>query len=208
VRIGIVIPSIPGRESSLDRCLDSYGKTTGADCYFQVYHDSPCSGTGWRLGAELLEKKYGAMDFLHLTNDDCEAEHSRWWEDAALACEDGCIPAPVVLNSDGSLQSAGGDLNASEHLLKTIGEQGEEVGFTTIPFLSWEQWKAIGMLDIHYSSDVWVSYRGRQLDYPTVIARGYRIIHHLHQVGRGAGMPQNQRDALDRLTFERALDEA
>lgn len=204
MRIGIVIPTIPGREASLKRCLGSYA-ATDVELRFHVFRNSPCSGTGWRKGTAELVKEYGAPDYLHLTNDDCEAAHPDWWRDAVEACDNGQIPAPVVRNPDGSLQSAGGDMNSGGHLLSTVQPDGTEVGFTTVPFLSWEQWKRIGMLDVHYCSDVWVSERGRQLGFPTVLRHGYEIVHHMHSVGRGAGMEQGARDRMDRETMRRAL---
>ena len=137
MKIGVVVPTIFGREESLDRCLDSYGKTEGVELCFYVYPDSPCSGTGWKEGTAKLVERYGEPDFLHLTNDDCEAAHPLWWRDAVEACATGHIPAPIVRNSDGSLQSAGGDMSAGAHLLSTIQPDWTEVGFTTIPFLSW-----------------------------------------------------------------------
>ena len=207
MRIGVVVPTIPGREESLDRCLKSYGETKGVELCFQVYPDSPCSGTGWKEGTVKLAEKYGQPDYLHLTNDDCEAVHPEWWRPAVEACASGHIPAPIVYNSDGSLQSAGGDMNAGGHLLSTVQPDWTEVGFTTIPFLSWSQWNAIGMLDVHYGSDVWVSHRGRQLSIPTVLRHGFEITHHMHQVGRGAGMSQFARDQQDTAIVAERLSE-
>lgn len=208
MKIGVVIPTIPGREESLDRCLASYRRTEGAELTFYVYRDSPCSGTGWKEGTARLVEHHGRFAYLHLTNDDCEAAHPLWWRDAVEACASGHLPAPIIRNSDGSLQSAGGDMGAGAHLLTTIQPDWTEVGFTTIPFLSWAQWSAIGMLDVHYGSDVWVSHRGRQLGVPTVLRHGYEIVHHMHQVGRGAGMSQAARDQQDVAIVGRALAKA
>lgn len=205
MRIGIVIPTIPGREESLKRCLGSYAASEDVDLRFHVYRNSPRSGTGWKRGTAELVELYGKPDYLHLTNDDCEAARKDWWRDAVEACDQGKIPAPVVKNSDGSLQSAGGDMNAGAHLLTTVQEDWAEVGFTTVPFLSWEQWQRIGMLDVHYASDLWVSEYGRQLGYPTVLRHGYEIVHHMHEVGRGAGMEQGARDRMDRETVSLEL---
>ena len=57
------------------------------------------------------------------------------------------------------------------------------------------------MIPTQYCCDVWVSYRGRQLGYETVLRHGFDLIHHQEQVGRGAGMSQNDRDALDMETM-------
>ncbi len=205
MQIGVVVPTIPGREESLDRCLNSYRETEGIEVNLHVYADSPCSGTGWRKGTERLVERFGKPDYLHLSNDDCEAFAPDWWRDAVEACEKGHLPAPIVLNSDGTVQSAGGDMSAGANLLRTVQQQGTEVDFTTIPFLSWQQWEKIGMLDVHYSSDVWISHRGRQLGIPTVLCHGYLLFHHMHEVGRGAGMSQHQRAQQDQRIVEDAL---
>ena len=62
------------------------------------------------------------------------------------------------------------------------------------------------MLDIQYCCDVWVSYRGRQLGYDTVLRHGYDLVHHQEQVGRGAGMSQNERDAIDTAVMRERLE--
>ena len=62
------------------------------------------------------------------------------------------------------------------------------------------------MLDVHYASDVWVSYRGRQLGYETVLRHGFDVRHWHEQPGRGAGMSQNERDAMDVATMQRELE--
>jgi hypothetical protein len=64
------------------------------------------------------------------------------------------------------------------------------------------------MLPIQYSCDVWVSYRGRQLGYETRLVHGYDLVHHQEQVGRGAGMAQHERDAMDTATMREELAKA
>lgn len=199
--IAVIVPTIKGREESLKRTLASYRYYTVC-----VVEDSPCAGTGWKRGVEEFVRVHGQPRFVHLTNDDCELEGTL--EGAVEAAKAGHIACPVVLNPDGSLQSAGGQLGAPADLLDEIGPDWGEVGFTTVPFLSWEQWEQIGMLDVHYCSDAWVSHRGRQLGYETVLRHDYRIVHHTEQVGRGAGMTQSQRADHDRAIFNRELARA
>jgi hypothetical protein len=80
------------------------------------------------------------------------------------------------------------------------------VDYSTIPFLSREMADAIGSLPIHYSSDVWMSYRGRQLGWETVLRHGYDIRHWRHSVGRGAGLTVIDRDAEDEVVLREELD--
>ena len=95
-------------------------------------------------------------------------------------------------------------MDAIGHLLNRHRKDWSPCDFTTVPFMSASQAEAIGMLDIQYSCDVWVSYRGRQLGYETVLRHGYDLVHHQEQVGRGAGMSQNERDAIDTADDVRA----
>ena len=97
-------------------------------------------------------------------------------------------------------------MSAVGHLLNRHRKDGAPCDFTVVPFLSRYQAEVIGMLDIQYSCDVWVSYRGRQLGYETVLRHGYDLVHHQEQVGRGAGMSQNERDAIDTQTMFEQLE--
>lgn len=199
--LAVIIPTIPGREESLARTIASYRLP---DSDIGIYPNSPSSGAGWLRGTEEFVKRHGEPDYLALTNDDCELIGDL--EAAKEVCDAGLLPAPIVYNPDDSLQSAGGMIGAPGNLLQSIGPDRSPVGFTTVPFMSWEQWKQIGMLEVHYASDVWVSYRGRQLGIETGLCHGYQVRHHNHHVGRGAGMEQNARDAQDRAIVEQALD--
>jgi hypothetical protein len=204
MRIGIVVPTIPGREESLDRTIESYKKMTrGPELVWFIHEDSPSCGIGWRNGANALELGYGPLDYLHFTNDDIEVTDPKWWKVCTETADEGGLPCPVVMNPNGSLQSAGGQLGQADDLLRDLVPDKTAVDFTTVPFMSWEQWKAIGMLPIHYSADVWVSYRGRQLGYETFLRLRYRLTHHTHPVGRG---PQLQRGAEDQAMMFRELE--
>jgi hypothetical protein len=207
MRLAIIIPTIEGREESLERCIASYERhTDGIEFGFRVYRNSPSSGEGWLSGLAEFVSVHGQPDYVHLTNDDIECANSEWWVSAVEVTQTNRIPAPVVYNSDGSLQSAGGQLGANGDLITELREDGAPVGFTTVPFMSWEQWEQIGMLPIHYSSDVWVSERGKQLGMETVLCHEYELIHHMHQVGRGAGMSQADRAGQDKILMRQALD--
>lgn len=196
--IGVALPTIPGREESLGRAIES---VRGEGVVIAIHEDSPSSGAGWiAAAAQLAPTK---PDYLLCFNDDCELIGNL---DAAMkVCDAGMLPCPIVRNPDDSIQSAGGDLNAPDHLLKTVGPTLARVGFTTVPFLSWSQWEQIGMQPVHYASDLWVSYRGRQLGIETVLCHGYQVRHWNHSVGRGAGMSQNDRDVQDRAIVMDAL---
>lgn len=186
----IVVPTIPGREADLERCLASY-KRTAPDARVIVERGHSCVGDGWRAGAE----KAGDFDYLHLTNDDIEA-HDGWLEPAIEAVDQGKIPAPLVYGPSGSLDSAGlqgfGQYRGPHH-------DWMRIGGTTIPFMNRAMWEQIGMVPIHYCADLWVSAKGRLKGYETVIRTGMCFSHHEAPAGRDYSRVEE--DAKDYMTL-------
>lgn len=132
----IVVPTVDGREHWLERCLASYFATTPEDTQILVYRNRATCGIAWNEG---IAEAAGA--YVHLTADDIEA-HPGWWKPAISATDLGWLPAPRILNGDGSLQSCG---DADEQ------PDGTECEIARIPFASRAQLAQIGpMLDIHY----------------------------------------------------------
>ena len=183
--IDLVIPSVEGREADLERCIASYEANTAPGVLsFIVIRDEETVGHAWKKGIEQSDAPYVA-----LTNDDCEIISPTW---AGVCCEtvdEGFLPCPVVRRPDGSLESCGGDMNSPACLISTVLPDKTGVDFTTIPFMSREQADRIGMLEIHYGADVWVSHRGRQLGYETVVRQDYAFIHHHSNVKRRTAHP-------------------
>lgn len=172
--ISIVIPTISVRSHWLERCMEAYERTSaGAEHELIVVRDHPTWGSACNEG---LPQARG--DYVHLTADDVEPLDG-WWQAAIAVCDAGMLPAPLILNSDGSLQSCGG---------ASIQPEGSVAEFTRIPFASREQIDAIGPLPpIHYYADNFFSLRGRRLAYQTVVAHGYSFIHHFAPEGRVDG---------------------
>jgi hypothetical protein len=175
VTLAIVVPTIPGREAHLARCLDAYERTA-PDARVLVEHDHPSCGAAWLAGAAAA----GDFDCVHFSADDLEP-HDSWLEVALETVDAGYIPAPLVFNADGSLDSAG---------LAGFGQyRGPHVDWqlvegTTVPFLTRAMWEAIGMIDVHYCTDLWVSTIGRRHGWETAIRTGMRFTHHTAQAGR------------------------
>lgn len=169
--ISIVIPTISVRSNWLERCIAAYERTTaGAEHELIVVRDHPTWGSACNEG---LPQARG--DYVHLTADDVEPLDG-WWQAAIAVCDAGMLPAPRILNSDGSLQSCG---DASDR------PEGAPTSFTRIPFGSRTQIDAIGPLPaIHYYADNFFSHRGRLHGYQTVVARGYAFVHHFAPEGR------------------------
>lgn len=68
--ISVVIPTVAGREHSLERCLAAYRAT--ADVELIVLADRQTCGVAWQEG---IEQATG--DYLHLSADDLEP-HPGW----------------------------------------------------------------------------------------------------------------------------------
>ena len=177
--VDVIVPTIEGREESLERCLQSF-----PDLNHIVIKGEPTCGKAWIKGIEQSK-----ADYLLLCADDIQCDYHAWqdqlWIEACIETVDqGKLPAPIVFRPNHSLESAGGDMNASGCLLTEIQPDWTPVNFTPMPFVSREQIEHIGMIEAHYMTDVWVSHRGRQLGYETVLRHPYRLIHHHEMVGR------------------------
>lgn len=199
--IDVIIPTIQGREASLERCISSYRRTSSVELNVIVVNDSRTCGWGWQQGLAAARAPY-----ILLACDDQEAVSLKWADKCIETVTVGKLPCPRVWRSDGSVQSNGGDMKQMHHLNPRPQKDGSHVDYTTIPFMSAKQADEIGMLDVHYASDVWVSYRGRQLGYPTVLRHGFDVMHHGELVGRGAGMSQVARDEMDCKTVFSELE--
>jgi hypothetical protein len=89
---------------------------------------------------------------------------------------------------------------------------------TTLPFVPWNLWDMITDWDthdvfkttlrqLHYYSDDWVSYVAQRFGWKDVYHGGYAFVHHLAQVGRGAGMSDVARMAHDAPIYEAGMRE-
>ncbi len=194
--IDVIIPTIPGREESLKRAVASY--EAAGDVSTVVVRDSPTCGDGWREGF-----RRSTAPYVLFASDDHEC---RGIEPCVETVEEGFIPCPRVWTPAGTIESNGGDMDAWHHTISRPQRDRKPVDYTTIPFLSREWAEQIGMPeDLHYCCDVWVSYRARQLGIATILRHGYEIVHHQEQVGRGAGMPQEERDERDETRMREEL---
>lgn len=189
--ISIVVPTIKGREDHLERCLAAYNERTVDDFEIIVIRDRPVVGIAWNDGAAEARG-----DYLHFTADDLEP-HEAWDVGAREAVDRGFVPSPAVYEPDRTCSFCGvwgGDYPDWAYC--------EE---SNIPFMSMQAWEIIGpVLPVHYYSDNWISWHAQQHGYRHVVRRGYAFTHHWAQVGRGAGMTQEQRMVVDREAYEKA----
>lgn len=194
-RLAIVIPTVDGREADLRRCVVAYEKTA-PDAYLYIEHGHGSCGEAWLAGAERAREH--DFDYLHLTADDLEP-HPGWLEVATETVDKGFIPAPLVYAPGGELESAG---LSGFALNLTAQADWHPVDGTTVPFLTAEMWDAIGMIPIHYCTDLWVSAKGRLNGWETVIRTGMRFTHYTAPAGRNYGRAQPDTQEYMRLIQE------
>lgn len=172
--IDLIVPTVEGREESLERCLASFPDTN----HIVIKGQETC-GRGWIEGI-----KRSSADYLVLCCDDIEADEGCDLEACVEATDAGYLPAPVIHRPDGSIESAGGDINASGHLLATVQPDWTPVDFAPLPFVSRAQIQKIRMIEAHYMTDVYLSHKGRHFGYETVLRHDFKLIHHHHMTGR------------------------
>jgi len=189
--IAVVIPTIDGREEDLGRCIKAYEKTVPKGLRMYVEHGHPSCGEAWIAGAEKAVRD--GFTYLHLTADDLEP-HDGWLDVATDTVDRGYIPAPLVFHPTGDLESAG---------LMNFGcyrgphDDWMYVEGTTVPFLTATQWDKIGMIPVHYCTDLWVSEQGRRNGWQTVVRTEMRFTHHTAQAGRNYGrVPDDTREYM------------
>ena len=182
--ISLIVPTIEGREHWLERTLHAYHDTT-PDYELIVLRDRATAGIAWNEGWSQAKG-----DYLHFTADDIEPQ-AGWWQEGIKWIERGILPAPRVLNTDGTLQSCGDDCSEQE--------TGTPTQVARIPFCSREQAECIfPIIENHYCGDYYFTWKGRQCGWPSLVVRDFVFTHHLVNVGR-----LNTLDA-DWAAFQRA----
>lgn len=188
--VAVVIPTIKGREEDLRRCLVGYENTCpDAEIYIEAGY--PSCGEAWIAGAERAVER--GFDYIHFTADDLEP-HEGWLEPAVESVEKDFIPSPVVFHPDGTLESAGlmgfGCYTGPHH-------DGMLVEGTTVPFLRRDMWERIGMIPVHYCTDLWVSHQGRKYGWETVLRTSMEFTHYNAPAGRNYGrVPDDTQEYL------------
>lgn len=172
--ISVVIPTVEGREKSLDRCVKAYEKTYD-DIEILVYPNTghPC-GEAWIKGGQDAKG-----DYIHITSDD--AVPHKGWAEAAMECVDrGDIPAATVWGIPGGM------FNTICHLLPRMAD----VPNVLMPFLSREQFE-LGdwLLPIHYGTDDWVTYVARMRGMNVMRLDAYAFDHYAESAERQESRP-------------------
>lgn len=191
MRVAVIIPTIPGREEDVARCVEAY-RRTAPDALVFIERGHPSCGAAWIAGAE----KAAPFDYLHLTADDLEP-HDGWLETALETVQKGYIPAPLVYHPNGELESAG---LANFGCHRGVYSDWMMIEGTTVPFLTRKMWDRIGMIPVHYCTDLWVSHQGRNWGWETVVRTGMRFTHYNAPAGRNYGrVPDDTRAYLEAI---------
>lgn len=186
--VDIVVPTVAGRERSLEHCIASYEANTPDLHNFIIIQDRETCGLAWIDGL-----KQSTAPYVHLTADDLEVTSPTWAAVCIETVDAGEMPCPIVRRPDGSLESCGGDMNSPACLISELQPDRTVVDFSVLPFYSREQAERIGMISAHYLSDTYASHKGRQLGYETVVRHGYELTHHRSDVKRRESDAEDQR---------------
>jgi hypothetical protein len=196
--ITVVMPVLTARAEIAKQVMAAYARTTPG-LNLRIVHDPPTAGAGWQQGADHAP----IGDYIHLTADDLEPLEG-WWIPLKEAVDAGCCPAPIVLNPDRTIQSCGAN---GWELNTRMLEDWAEVEWTTVPFMSADQWGRVQPIpaELHYCTDTWVSARLAKHGVRTVARPASHFLHHNHPAGRGAGMDIHERNRVDRARYAQLI---
>jgi len=171
----VVVPTISGREESLEITLRSYEETlAGDDFELIIIQDAPTWPEACNEGYSKADAEYYLFGA-----DDLDAEPG-WWEygKAALEAAPMELPAPRVYDNHGP--DGGRQLSNIKD-----GEDGALTHFTRVPLMTQEQWEIVGPWPpIVYYADLWLSEKARTLGIRTRMVYGFDFFHRWSQIGR------------------------
>lgn len=174
VRLRVLVPTLPGREASLQRMRASVERTAP-----QATVHAELRGSSWPAALNLLvfDRLWDFLrpdDVLVYGSDDFEFEPG-WAEAVTADAAAGRVPSPVFLQPDGT-PWAGND----------AGVTGTRLPFSRVPVLTGAMAKTIGPWpeELYYCGDCWAGAVASRHGWPCVLNEAYRIVHHWEQVGR------------------------
>ena len=192
--IDVVIPTVAGREvpsvASSPRCPSR--------CTPIVVAESKTCGWGWQQGLPPPR-----ADYVLLVATTWSAS-AAWSERCIEAADEDLLACPRVYTPRGD-RVPGRRHGRGRAPAQPPPQRTDPCDFTTVPFISAEQAEAIGMLDIQYAATSGSATADGSWATRRCCATA-TIVHHQEQVGRGAGMSQNERDAMDMATMQRELE--
>jgi hypothetical protein len=193
VRIGVVIPTVPGRERELRRALHSTEnafRPVGVDVIAHIENGHATCGEAWQAGGVWFAEHFHDVNYLLFSADDLIADER--WIGAALrrVQRAGELPAPQLFTGDGRRDPRTDD-----------GPDGVLVHFPRVPFVPWALWEAMGPIPpLHYYSDCWIGDRAAEHGYTFRVTAGFAFTHLWSQAGRLG----DERQVIDRRIYEGA----
>ena len=194
--IGIVLPTIKGREHLLEQSVDAWQEqeVENHDVAIYIVHDKSSIGMGWQAGAEYALKD--GAEFLCLTGDDLiphEGALAAGIHEAMM----NMLPSPLIFEH-GKVLSCG-SLGGGMHLPRI--RDHAPCATSQIPLFHASMWEVVGPIpDIHYYASDYVSWMlrdtfKRRLCWTSV---KYAFDHLEGTVGRARHVA---RSGQDRATF-------
>lgn len=178
--IGVVIPTVPGRESFLARAVESL---VGPTVIRVIENSGKTCGEGWNQGARDFLQYMPGVDSVLFYADDLIAG-PKWTE--AAPSED-IVPGCFLYGADG------------EHQNVTDGRPGDSAQFPRVPWLTITQVQEIFPIPaLHYYSDIWIGDELNSRGIKTVMHWSYSFIHLWAQPNRITDSEP------DRLVYEKA----
>lgn len=176
MKISVIIPTIEGREDSLEQTLATYRNSLDASrLEFVIVRDELSCGDAWNVGAKLA-----TGELLHFGADDLEPARPDWWIDAAAAIGDGFLPVGSIVEHslDGETRWFGGD-------------------FARVPFIHRDWWRAMPA-GMHYFTDNLLTQRAAEDDHAMRFCESFAFTHRPVRVGR---LDTPERFSRDRAVF-------
>ena len=193
--LSVIVPTVPGRDASLERMRDSILATTPHPVEFMVMTGYDNAGRAWNEGCERA-----TAPIILLSADDLDYAPG-WWEACTAVLERGAIPCPVLMQPCGGFEPTGegwyedsaGTRGNGEHVHLADGEASFA---TVIPIFTREMLdRVMPVGEVHYFSDDWFSMNARAAGIQLVVARGFVVWHHLAMAGRhGAARSDQDRE--------------
>ena len=193
MKLGVVVPTITGREESLERTLDAYSDTLRGQEWSLV---TPKDHPNWPAACNIGVQELTDCDVIHYGADDL-VPVGDWLAPCLPVLDVGELPAARVWNFEKPLGSREAPTQEID------GPDGAVTRFTRVPILTRRMVEALGPWpEIVYYADVWVSVKAEWLGMITRVTRGYDFVHHWHQHGRLADEGEHAHKEFQRLCQE------
>lgn len=191
MKVGIVLPTVPGRERVFDRVYGAFEATCPPGWEFDIVvpEGFPTVGLAWNDGAaDVIDS-----DYLFFAIDDAEP-HLGWAETAARTVDAGYVPAPRSVFADGSLEGCG-SLGFGQHLPECADKTPcRNAG---IIFVKPAWYEEVGpFLPIHYAADDDWNWRAALHGYQMIYRSGMVFTHH-HDRSATQGVRQAAQQHID-----------